>query len=144
MPWHLSADLKYFAKTTTPHAVIMGRKTWESIPDKYRPFKNRLNIVLTRQNDYELPEGVLRADSLDGALNLADDHKREAFVIGGGRVFTEAIEHGECREIYITQIKKTFDCDTHFPLLPPRFTRIQQGPVQEEKGVFFHFDRYAG
>ena len=70
MPWHLPEDLAHFKRVTLNHPVIMGRKTWDSIPPKFRPLPGRTNIVVTRQSDWQA-EGALRADSLEGALTLA-------------------------------------------------------------------------
>lgn len=125
MPWHLPADLAYFKRITSTappgkmNVVIMGRKTWESIPDRFRPLPGRINIVVSRQTDYELPNGVLLAGSLDLALDLANkDDVENAFVIGGGQLYKEALSHCDCTGVYITKIAKTFACDTVFPSLP--------------------------
>lgn len=117
MPWNLPGELKHFQKVTTGegnNAVIMGRVTWESIPEAHRPLKGRKNYVLTRNDDYELPEGVELAESLEEALNKASNFD-EVFVIGGGRVYHEAMMHPNCKTIYRTVIDKDFDCDTFFP-----------------------------
>lgn len=136
LPWHLSADLKHFAATTKGGTVIMGRKTWESLPEQYRPLKERLNIVVSR-NDVQLPEGTLLAHSLDEALTLADPN-RKAFVIGGATLYAEAIRHSACNELLLTEIEGTFDCDAFFPEIPARFKRIQAIPG-EENGIKFEF-----
>ena len=80
LPWHLSADLKHFKALTTGHAVIMGRKTWESLPGEFRPLPGRQNIVVTRNAGYRAP-GAEVAASLPAALALA--RGAQAFVIGG-------------------------------------------------------------
>src|SRR3989338_3736628 len=128
LPWHIPSELQYFAEKTRGNVVIMGRKSWESIPDKYRPLPDRLNIVLTRSHDFELPEGVMRANSLDHALNLAQARSnQEIFVIGGAGVFKEALRHPQCTTLYVTEILQTFDCDTFLPAIDPaRFKRTIQ------------------
>jgi dihydrofolate reductase len=141
MPWHLSADLKHFAKTTMGGAVIMGRKTWESIPDAYRPFKGRLNIVISRQEDYELPDGVKLVHSLDEALSATED--REAFVIGGANIFEQAIVHQGCNRLILTQIHADFEVDTYFPAIPEHFKIAATSEVQEEKGLRFQFLNFS-
>lgn len=109
LPWRLPSDLKHFRRTTMGHAVIMGRRTWESIG---RPLPGRTSIVLTRRTDYSVPEGVLVAASLPDAIALAgaDD---EAFVVGGGVVFAGAME--SCDRLYLTVIHADVAGDTLFP-----------------------------
>jgi dihydrofolate reductase len=131
MPWHLPADLKHFRDITSPaasgeqNAVIMGRKTWESIPGQFRPLPGRVNAVITRQPGYALPEGVLRASSLTEALESLGGPRRsdigKIFVIGGAQVFAEAIVHPACQSLYLTHISGSFDCDVFFPDIPAYF-----------------------
>ncbi|PIQ77595.1 diacylglycerol kinase [Candidatus Peregrinibacteria bacterium CG11_big_fil_rev_8_21_14_0_20_46_8] len=147
LPWHLPNELEYFSHITIGegnNAVIMGRTTWESLPKKFRPLKNRLNIVLTRQEDYELPDGVVRASSLDEALQLAKKKDTaECFVIGGTKVFSEAITHPDCAQIYLTEINKKFDCDTSFPLFDKqKFEQKSRSEVQSEKDIEYEFSIY--
>ena len=126
LPWHLPGDLAHFKRITseapagTRNAVIMGRKTWESIPPKFRPLPRRLNVVLTRRADYAVPAGVLVAPDLDAALaavsegDQANDVAR-VFVVGGGQVYAEAIASPACERVYITRVLARYDCDTFFP-----------------------------
>jgi len=122
----------------------MGRNTWASIPEKYRPFPGRLNIVLTRDRDFKVPEGVVVASSLDDALVKAKNLKAEnCFVVGGASVYRMAIEHPACNHLYITEILSTFDCDTSFPSISlDRFKRIKESEIYEEKGSQFRFVEY--
>jgi dihydrofolate reductase len=116
LPWHLPTDMAYFKKITTqhtgstPNTVIMGRKTWESIPEKFRPLPGRTNIVLSR-TEQNLPKDVLQARSLDEAIEKSSD-KSQLFVIGGGQIFKETLSHPACKTLYITRIDKSYDCDT--------------------------------
>lgn len=126
IPWYLPEDLKYFRDITTgngKNAVIMGRKTWESIPEKYRPFKNRFNIVLTRDvgkhtcNNSSM-ESVMFMSSLQNALNYLynRDDFEDIFVIGGSQIYKEALEHSDLNKIYITKINTIYEnCDCVFP-----------------------------
>ena len=126
MPWKLSADLKRFKQLTTGHTVLMGRKTWESIPGKFRPLPNRQNLVLTRQENYlaRVPEGVGVAASFDEAVkgyqalsnSPAADQWGDLFVIGGESVFAEALPLAE--RIYLTVVDYEEDGDTFFPADP--------------------------
>jgi len=147
LPWHLSADLKHFAATTKNGTVIMGRKTWESLPDAFKPLKNRLNIVISR-GDYEMPEGVLLAHSLDEALNFAGNINpvEKAFVIGGASLYAEAILHPLCNELFLTEVSGVFDCDAFFPEILDDFKKAEEGELLSEEStdgkINFRFARY--
>lgn len=147
LPWKLPGDLKYFKELTCNvrsselrNAVIMGRKTWESIPDKFRPLSNRINVILTRAFDYELPKDVLKASSLDDALEkLQSFPVDKCFVIGGGEVYREALLHPACDRVYLTEVKSIFDCDTVFPEFGDRFTEISSSNAIEDGGISYCF-----
>lgn len=117
LPWHLPADMKYFKNTTMGHCVVMGRKNYDSIPVKYRPFEGRTNIVVTRQKDFK-PEGVVIAHSVEEAIAFAKSkNETECFIIGGGEIFSQSLQY--CDRVYLTRIHHSFEGDVHFPLLPP-------------------------
>jgi len=151
MPWHLPKDLKFFQKVTSKvpssslmNAVIMGRKTWESIDGIYKPLPGRLNVVLSRNKDFETPEGVLHFTNLDEALaavNQRDDVAR-MFVIGGGVIFKEAIAHEACGRLYLTHIYKDFDCTVFFPNYEDDFIVVNESRVYEHKKLSFSFSLY--
>ena len=109
LPWHLPGDLKRFKALTVGKPIIMGRKTFESIG---KPLPGRLNIVLSRNTQLALPEGVLVAKNLDEALRLSGDVS-EVSVIGGSAVFAEALPR--CDRLYLTLIDKDFDGDAELP-----------------------------
>lgn len=140
LPWSLPADLKHFRDITAGHTVIMGRKTFESIG---RPLPNRRNIVITRQTDYA-PEGVEVANSLDEALGRAGDGE-EAFVIGGGQIFKEALPRAD--RVYLTRVEQDVEGDAFFPELGPsewREASRREGVVDEKNAIphtFLVFDR---
>lgn len=129
LPWKLPSDLKFFkditVSTSNPgkrNAVIMGRKTWESIPLKNRPLPGRLNIVLTRSRDFDGGnlENVVICGSLDSALKLLamspyDSSIEEVFVIGGGQILREALNAPACEAIHMTEIETSIECDTFIP-----------------------------
>lgn len=118
MPWHLPEDLKYFAKLTTGeggHVVIMGRKTWETIPERFRPLPGRRNLVITRQAEYQA-DGAEVHGSLEAAL-AASATAAAVHVIGGAQVYALALAHPSCMEAYVTEIDHDFDCDVFFPPL---------------------------
>jgi len=117
LPWHLPDDLQYFMRTTLGHHVITGRKNYESIPDKYRPLKDRVNIVVTRNADYEAP-GAIVLDSLEKALeHAANAGEAEVFIIGGGQIYKEAFEKHAVQRLYLTLVHADISGDTHFPMI---------------------------
>lgn len=107
--WHLKDDLQRFKKLTSGHHIIMGRKTFETFP---KPLPNRTHIVITRQKDYKVPEGVLVVDSLEKAINLAKNDT-QPFIIGGGEIYKQSM--GLADKIELTRVHANFDADTFFP-----------------------------
>jgi len=97
MPWHVPEDLAHFREKTTGAPVIMGRRTWESFPERFRPLPGRRNIVVTSNGAWG-DDGAERASSLDAALTLVDG-AAEVWVIGGARLFGEAIERASVLEV---------------------------------------------
>jgi len=143
LPWDLKGDLKHFREVTKGCAVIMGRGTWVSLPDQFRPLPGRINAVLCREGELNLPEGVLRVSSIDEALELLEQKgASKIFVIGGGMVYAQAVKHPKCEEIYLTEIDNTFECDTHFPPLPTDFKKISTSEPVEESGIVYSFAIY--
>ena len=125
MPWHLSADLKYFRATTMGHAVIMGRKTFESIG---RPLPGRRNLVVTRNADYR-PEGVEVYASIDEALAAAPE---DAFVIGGGQIYNQA--WASATYYYITRVHTGVEeYDTVIPDVPDGCRLVQSTDVPADE-----------
>ncbi|SRR5258705_2792979 len=113
LPWHLPGDMKYFRETTMGHCVIMGRKNFDSIPDKFRPLQGRTNIIVTRQKNYFAP-GCIVVNSVEDALEKAkQENESEAFIIGGGEIFKQSMELAD--KIYLTRIHATIDGDVFFP-----------------------------
>jgi dihydrofolate reductase/thymidylate synthase len=150
--WKLPTDMKFFADVTTrthddasQNAVIMGRNTWESLPSKHRPLRNRINVVLSRNRDLQLPDGVILAGSLDEAMEKLSALKNldHVFVIGGARVFEEAVKHPDCQTIYLTRLQQTFDCDVFFPEIDEKFFRLKaRSGLKQENNIDFEFLTY--
>lgn len=112
MPWHLPADLKHFRAVTQGHPVVMGRKTWDSLPPRFRPLPGRRNIVVTRNASWSEP-GAEAAPSLDAALARLDGEPK-VFVIGGAELYAQALPRADTLEL--TEIDATVpDADTFFP-----------------------------
>jgi dihydrofolate reductase len=115
LPWRLPDDMKYFMQTTTGHAVIMGRKNYDSLPDKFKPLANRMNIVVTRQKDFNAP-GCTVVHSLEKAVELAQAaNENEVFNIGGAELFTLGLAKAD--RLYLTEIQTELAGDTYFPEL---------------------------
>src|SRR5262245_13659219 len=112
LPWHLSDDLKRFKRLTMGHTIVMGRKTWESIG---RPLPGRRTVVLTRQSEYLVPDGVHLASSLDDALDLAESAgDDDAFIVGGEELYRWALPRAD--RFYFTEVAADVDGDAYFPL----------------------------
>jgi dihydrofolate reductase len=109
LPWHLPGDLKRFRELTTGHAVVMGRRTFESLPDAFRPLPNRRNVVLSADPAY-------RADGAEVVADLEAALAAHCFVIGGGVTYAQALPHAQ--RVYATELEAEIDGDTFFPALP--------------------------
>ena len=108
--WHNSRDLKQFKKITTGHSVIMGYKTYLSLPN-HKALPNRRNIILSSRLD-EAPEGFELADSINAVLDMVKDEE-EVFIMGGGMVYEQFLPMTD--RLYLTRIGKSFEADTYFP-----------------------------
>ena len=137
---YIREDLQRFKTLTSGHAVVMGRKTWESLG---RPLPKRTNIVITRNPDYK-PEGALVAQSLEAAIELAkgDD---EIFVIGGGEIYRQAMSIAD--RLYITHVECSYEGDTTFPdILAEQWrvveeSRFERGEKYEYPFRFTNYER---
>jgi len=112
LPWKLPDDMKYFMETTREHAVIMGRKNFFSLPEKFRPLKDRLNIVITRNSEPLKDYDVRVASSIENAFAQAPQSE-EVFVIGGAEIFRQTLSKAD--RLYITEIDANIDGDVYFP-----------------------------
>lgn len=137
LPWHLPADLKFFRLTTTGHAVLMGRKTYESIG---KPLPNRTNVVLTRDPEYKA-EGVTVIHSPEEAVRQFEDG--ELFVIGGAEIFNHLMPYAD--KLLVTHIDHEFEADTYFAEIPEsewRVTSRTPGVTDEKNPYRFEFVTY--
>lgn len=125
LPWRLRDDLQQFKQRTTGHTIIMGRKTWESLG---RPLPNRRHIVVSRQADYRVPEGVVLVDSLPAAL-AACETEAVAYVIGGADIYRQALALADV--LWVSEVQADVAGDTNFP----EFTAAQFHEAGRE-----HFD----
>lgn len=136
LPWpRIPEDMKHFASLTAGRPVIMGRKTWESIPEKFRPLKGRWNIIITSQHDYdtgEVPEGALvtTVPSLEMALTVIGESKKDQHpvIIGGGSIYAQA--YSRIEHLYVTWVSGSFECDVFFPrLFEGDWEKVEERPL---------------
>ena len=138
LPWHLPEDMAHFKRTTLGCPVIMGRKTWDSLPPRFRPLPGRQNIVLTRDAAWQA-EGAQRAGSVPDAVAACGD-AAEVWVIGGAEVYRQALPHA--RRVVVTEIAQAFDGDAMAPLLGPEWTETAREPHTAANGLPFAFVTY--
>ncbi len=151
--WHLKGDLEHFKAITTrsvgqdkQNVVIMGSVTWNSLPDKFKPLPNRLNVVLNHHANFSVPKGVILATSFDDILQalVSRTDVGEIFVIGGASVYAMSIKHPACTRIYLTRIDKEYGCDVFFPIIDESiFVESSVSELQQEKDVNYRFFEYV-
>jgi dihydrofolate reductase len=130
--WHLPNDMRFFKEQTSGHVVIMGRKNWDSIPERFRPLPHRENAVITR-NKHLHAEGAVVFNDLQNALNTYRRSGRETvYIIGGGQIYEAVLSLGMVDEMYITFVHETFDADTFFPSFDQDKWNVETLFVQEK------------
>ncbi len=139
LPWHLPEDMAHFKQLTQGCAVIMGRKTWDSLPPRFRPLPGRTNIVITRQADWQAP-GAQRAASLADAMAQCDAGQT-TWVIGGAQVYAQALPLAHCIEV--TEIAQNFDGDAYAPVLGPQWEQAARSDHTSTTGLRFSFVTYV-
>ena len=142
LPWRIPDDMQRFKTLTMGNSVIMGRKTWESIPEKFRPLPGRTNIVITRQTNYEA-KGALVTDSLESARAAAAraEGADEIFVIGGGEIYREALPFTD--RFYLTLVDDAAEADTFFPSYEDIFTKKISEERRELNGLMYRWIELA-
>ena len=138
LPWHLPEDMAHFKRSTLGCPVIMGRKTWDSLPPKFRPLPGRLNVVVTRQTDWTL-EGAVVANSLDAAC-AACPHDSTAWVIGGAELYAQALALASTA--VVTEIDADFAGDAFAPDLGSEWHEIARESQVSSGGLPFSFVTY--
>ena len=159
LPWRLKKDMDFFRKITSDtkdtslqNAVIMGRKTWESIPEKFRPLRNRINIILSTTMS-SAPKNTYLSRNLNEAIDLIDSSElcnkiENVFVIGGSSVYGEMLCSSLLSRIYLTRVLAEFECDTFLPEIDMAHFRRVDSPEnitnesQEENSISFNFEVY--
>lgn len=141
MPWNIPSDLQYFKETTMGSPIIMGRVTWESLG---RPLPGRLNVVISRNNNYS-PEGAELVGDLQAAIDLAKEHapEQDIFIIGGSQIYTQALDLGLVDQVYATEIHSSIEGDASFPELDKTFWQeISRKPQPIDNDFDFDFVVY--
>jgi dihydrofolate reductase len=142
IPWHLPEDMAHFKQQTAGAPVVMGRKTWDSLPPRFRPLPGRQNIVVTRQADWRA-EGAEHVGSLQQALSLCEQHQAsEVWVIGGAQIYAEAEPFAQ--RAVVTEIARDYEGDAHAPTLAAAAWRETQreAHVSAKEGLPFSFVTY--
>ncbi|MEO6626130.1 MAG: dihydrofolate reductase [Burkholderiaceae bacterium] len=139
MPWHLPEDLAHFKRLTDGCPVVMGRKTWESLPLKFRPLPGRTNIVVTRQADWQGP-GATPAGSLDVALDLCR-HAEEVWVIGGAQIYAQALPLAE--RAVVTELELDAQGDAFAPELGSHWREQSREHQVAQSGITFSWVSYS-
>lgn len=139
LPWHLPEDLAHFKRTTLGCPVIMGRKTWDSLPQRFRPLPGRVNIVVTREIDWSA-EGAVVAHSLEAARDLCPPGS-DAWVIGGAQIYAQALPLAS--SVKVTEIAQVFEGDAFAPELGPEWRESHREAQVSANGLSFAFVTYT-
>ncbi len=156
LPWKLSGDLKYFKKITEQtkdlaklNWIIMWRKTWESIPSKFRPLPNRINCILSRSLKYEdinskIDNYVLHFNNFDHCLEELSrkENVENVFLIWWWSLYNQFINHKDLDKIYITKVEGDFKCDTFFNWIPDNYVLDSYWEDEEENWIKYWFYVY--
>lgn len=142
IPWHLPEDMAHFKQQTAGAPVVMGRKTWDSLPPRFRPLPGRQNIVVTRQADWQA-DGAQRVGSLQEAFALSEQHQPvDVWVIGGAQIYAEA--EPLAQRAVVTELARDYEGDAYAPALDATVWRETQrtSHVSAKEGLGFSFVTY--
>ncbi|MCM6775126.1 dihydrofolate reductase [Nocardia sp. CDC159] len=139
IPWRVPEDMAHLKEVTQGHPVVMGRKTWDSLPARFRPLPGRRNIVVTRQPDWSA-EGAERAGSVDAALTLVG--AADVWVLGGGEIYRAAMDHAT--ELVVTEVDTEVAGDAYAPRIGPEWSiDSDSGWRESSSGLRYRFLRYV-
>ena len=138
LPWHLPEDMAHFKRNTLGCPVIMGRKTWDSLPPKFRPLPGRLNVVVTRQTDWTA-EGAVAAHSLEAACAVCPPDST-AWVIGGSEIYAQALALASTA--LVTDIEASYEGDAYAPQFGPEWREVARDAQVSANGLSFSFVTY--
>jgi dihydrofolate reductase/thymidylate synthase len=158
LPWKCPNDLNYFKKITSEvpiestkqNVVVMGKNTWDSIPERFRPLKDRINVVLSRTVEETTPaemdlENVIFFNSIDKVFSFVEEYKKKinkTFIIGGNSIYDSFLKTKQISTLYISKIKGDFDCDTFFPIKYLEWYRKVYSEHDYSKDLNVQFERY--
>ncbi|MFI7496753.1 dihydrofolate reductase [Kocuria sp. M4R2S49] len=145
IPWHVPENLAYFKAATHGHPVIMGRRTWDSLPAAYRPLPGRTSIVLTSTPELIGPAAEVACD-LDEALTIAADSPgaEQVWIIGGATLYRQAVEDPRLAEVHVTTVDLRVPGDAHVPALNGSWAAEEVvAPTRSSSGINYWIDRYA-
>ena len=135
LPWHLPEDLAHFKRTTLGQAVVMGRVTWESLPEKFRPLPGRTNVVVSRQSSFKAT-GAQVVSSLEAAMALFPTNE-VVWLIGGAQLYAQALPLAT--QIVVTEIDADFEGDAFAPMLSPNnWTETQRSSHVSAQGLGYY------
>lgn len=138
LPWHIPEDLAHFKAVTRGHAVLHGRKSYEALPEQFRPLPGRRNLVLTRDREYSAP-GSEVVHSLEEALDLVGEEI--LWVVGGGVVYDLAMEHADV--LVVSEVDLDVDGDAFAPQIGPQWHAVETSPwVESARGPSFRVVEY--
>ena len=139
LPWRLPDDMRFFMETTKGHHVIMGRKNYDSLHEKYKPLPQRTNIVITRQKDFQAP-GCIVLDAVEPGLEIARKNgEKECFIIGGAEIYKLAMPF--TTRLYMTEINAVIEGDTYFPeIAMNQWKEVSRRPHPADDRHAFAFD----
>jgi dihydrofolate reductase len=139
LPWHLPEDLVHFKRLTLGHPVLMGRKTWDSLPPRFRPLPGRVNAVLTRNENFN-ENGIQRFYELREALTFFQN-QAEVWVIGGAEIYALALPYAQ--RVVVTEIDADFEGDAYAPTLGPQWQAQSRESHVSASGLPFAFVTYV-
>jgi dihydrofolate reductase len=143
--WHLPDDMRFFKETTKGHIVVMGRKNWDSIPQRFRPFSDRENVVLTRSRDFKAEGARVFHTMEECLLAYKDENERTVFIIGGGEIYRLALELNCVDEMFITHVNGEYEADTFLPEFNEEnweVSEIMSCPRDEKNEASFEVKHY--
>ena len=153
IPWRLSKDMAHFKRITTQcdsdstqNVVLMGRKTWDSLPDRFKPLPDRINMVMSR-GELDLPEGVIGVTSFEEAFEYYDRLVTQGkagtfFCIGGGQLYEQCLQMNACQTLYITRVHHTYECDAFFSNYENLFTQVSSSEIFKDQSVPYSFHMF--
>jgi dihydrofolate reductase len=146
IPWICKEDMKFFKEKTMGHPVIMGRKTFDSFPEKFRPLPGRFHVVLTRDRALhgmttDHPDGPIYVGSLEEAIDYVDEMANEIFIIGGEEIYKEAIDRELVDRMYINVLNKIVQGDTTFPYFHKKDWIVNPSETKYEEFISYTYSK---